>query len=93
MKMKLLFCGGYFTTYSYVNSTESSESSQIIAKGGRISCSFHSPFTAVCFLLAPLIIQQTTFPLPSCIMMAANGWYIYTGGFVIPPGVTRVRID
>eukprot|EP00985_Skeletonema_marinoi_P021073 scaffold12740_cov153-Skeletonema_marinoi.AAC.4 len=24
--------------------------------------------------------------------MAANGWYIYTGGFVIPPGVTRVRI-
>ena len=27
MKMKLL-CGDYFTTYSYVNSTESSESSQ-----------------------------------------------------------------
>ena len=28
-------------------------------------------------------------------MMAADGWYIYTGrdGGVIPPGVTRVRID
>jgi len=26
-------------------------------------------------------------------MMAADGWYIYTGTGVIPPGVTRVRID
>ncbi|KAK1745339.1 hypothetical protein QTG54_004630, partial [Skeletonema marinoi] len=25
-------------------------------------------------------------------MMAADGWYIYTGTGVIPPGVTRVRI-
>eukprot|EP00985_Skeletonema_marinoi_P022912 scaffold14882_cov102-Skeletonema_marinoi.AAC.2 len=26
-------------------------------------------------------------------MMAADGWYVYTGTGVIPPGVTRVRID
>jgi len=26
-------------------------------------------------------------------MMAADGWYIYNGTGVIPPGVTRVRID
>eukprot|EP00985_Skeletonema_marinoi_P005481 scaffold2376_cov80-Skeletonema_marinoi.AAC.2 len=26
-------------------------------------------------------------------MMVADGWYIYTGGEAIPPGVTRVHID
>eukprot|EP00984_Skeletonema_dohrnii_P001996 scaffold667_cov103-Skeletonema_dohrnii-CCMP3373.AAC.8 len=32
--------------------------------------------------------------LPSFMMMAADGYYIYTGGeAIIPPGATRVRID
>ena len=30
--------------------------------------------------------------LPSSMMMAANGWYIYNGLEAVPPGVTRVRI-
>jgi len=40
------------------------------------------------------VVQQTTFPLPSCIMMAADGWYVYNGeAIIIPRNVTRVRID
>eukprot|EP00984_Skeletonema_dohrnii_P011026 scaffold4374_cov84-Skeletonema_dohrnii-CCMP3373.AAC.5 len=85
MKMKLL-CGDYFTTYSYVNSTESSESSQIAKEEGL--CSFHSQQ----FCVAPLLFRLFLFH--AFMMMAADGYYIYTGReVIIPRNVIRVRID
>eukprot|EP00985_Skeletonema_marinoi_P010998 scaffold5180_cov74-Skeletonema_marinoi.AAC.3 len=73
--MKLLFCGGYFTTYSYVNSTESSESSQI-TKGGRMFFIHHHHYSHG---LLALIIQQTTFPLPSCILSFTDHHHFHSG--------------
>ena len=37
--------------------------------------------------------KVSSIQLLQLMMMAADGWYVYTGTGIIPPGVTRVRID